>query len=241
LFYKFAGKLNNLIMKKLLLILSLLLSFNLLINAQKTLSELPNFGKYENANQEIKGQKIKVVFIGNSITEGWVRMRPEFFTSNNYIGRGIGGQTSPQLLLRFRQDVIDLKPQAVVINIGTNDIAENTGKYNPQYTIDNIRSMADIANANGIKVILSAVLPVGEYPWRKEIQNVPQVIDALNKEIKAYADANGFAYIDYNTPMRQADGSMIASYANDGVHPTVDGYKVMEELAVKVIKKVVGK
>lgn len=208
------------------------------MSAQQTLSELPNFGKYSSANEEVKDKDIKVIFIGNSITEGWVNMRPDFFVSNNYVGRGIGGQTSPQLLLRFRQDVVDLRPQAVVINIGTNDIAENTGKYNAQYTIDNIRSMADIAKANGIKVILSAVLPVGEYPWRKEITNVPEKIDALNKEIKDYADANGFAYIDYNSPMRQDDGSMIQNYARDGVHPTDEGYAVMEIIAKKVIDKV---
>lgn len=208
------------------------------MNAQQTLSDAPNFNKYAESNKAIMMQNERVVFIGNSITEGWVNMRPDFFTSNNYIGRGIGGQTSPQLLLRFRQDVVNLRPAVVVINIGTNDIAENTGKYNPQFTIDNIKSMADIAKANGIKVILSAVLPVGEYPWRKEIKNVPQTIDALNKEIKAFAEANGYGYIDYNTPMRQADGSMIESYASDGVHPTVEGYKVMEQLADEVIKEV---
>lgn len=223
-------------MKKISIIICLI-GISLALNAQKTLSEMPNFDRYANANKEVKGKEIKVVFIGNSITEGWVRKRPDFFTSNGYIGRGIGGQTSPQLLLRFRQDVVDLSPRAVVINIGTNDIAENTGKYNSQYTIDNIKSMADIAKANGIKVILSAVLPVGEYPWRKEIQNVPQTIDALNKEIKIFAETNGFAYIDYNTPMRQSDGAMIKEYANDGVHPTEAGYTVMEGLAVEVINK----
>lgn len=225
-------------MKKIVVALSFLFCFTLFVNAQKTLTEMADFGRYADANKEVKGQEIKVVFIGNSITEGWVRKHPDFFTSNGYVGRGIGGQTSPQLLLRFRQDVVDLNPRAVIINIGTNDIAENTGKYNPLLTIDNIKSMADIAKANGIKVILSAVLPVGEYPWRKEIQNVPQTIDALNKEIKAFADANGFAYIDYNTPMRQPGGAMIEEYAKDGVHPTEAGYNVMEELAVKVINEV---
>jgi lysophospholipase L1-like esterase len=228
-------------MKKIVVIISFFFCFCTLINAQQTLSDTPNFNRYAEANEEIKGEKINVVFIGNSITEGWVNVHPDFFTSNGYVGRGISGQTSPQLLLRFRRDVIELKPKAVVINIGTNDIAENTGKYNPQFTIDNIRSMADIAKANGIKVILSAVMPVGEYPWRKEIKNVPQTIDVLNKEIKAYAEANGFAYIDYYTPMCAADGSMIKELAADGVHPTVEGYKIMEELADKVIKEVLSK
>ncbi|WP_165021148.1 SGNH/GDSL hydrolase family protein [Dysgonomonas sp. ZJ279] len=228
-------------MKKSVFILSFLFAMNIYLNAQ-SLSEAPNFDKYAKANSELaspqQGEK-RVVFIGNSITEGWVNMRPDFFTANNYIGRGIGGQTSPQLLLRFRQDVVDLQPTAVIINIGTNDIAENTGKYNPVYTFDNIKSMAEIAKANGIKVILSSVLPVGEYPWRTEIKNVPQTIDALNANIKAYAEANGFDYIDYNIEMRDANGAMIEGYGSDGVHPTIRGYEVMEVIAKKVIDKVI--
>lgn len=228
-------------MKKNVLILSIFLFLATFCNAQ-SLNDMVNLGKYANANAQLALQnqeRIKVVFIGNSITEGWVNIHPHFFTSNNYLGRGIGGQTSPQLLMRFRQDVIDIHPVAVVINIGTNDIAENTGKYNPRFTLDNIKSMAEIAHANGIKVILSSVLPVGEYPWRKEIKNVPQTIDELNSRIKEYADVKGFAYIDYNTPMRDSKGALIAGYGDDGVHPNAEGYKVMEEIAKKVIDNVV--
>lgn len=228
-------------MKKVLFILSFLFLMNVYIRAQ-SLSEIPNLEKYAKANSQLappqSGEK-RVVFIGNSITEGWANMRPEFFSKNNYIGRGIGGQTSPQLLLRFRQDVVDLEPVAVVINIGTNDIAENTGKYNPTYTFDNIKSMAEIADANNIKVILSSVLPVGEYPWRKEIKNVPQIIDELNANIKAYAEENDFDYIDYNTKMRDANGALIEAYGSDGVHPTIEGYEVMENIAKKLIDKAI--
>lgn len=228
-------------MKKILSLVTLLFSFIFSVSAQKQLNELPNFERYAKKNADLpilkEGEK-RVVFIGNSITDGWMDMRPDFFISNNYVGRGIGGQTSPQLLLRFRQDVINLKPVAVVINIGTNDIAENTGKYNPVFTLDNIKSMAELARANGIKVILSSVLPVGEYPWRKEIKFVPQLIDALNNQIKAYAKEMGFAYIDYNVSMRDENGAMIAGYASDGVHPTAEGYAIMETLAKDTIDEV---
>ncbi|MCD7971485.1 MAG: SGNH/GDSL hydrolase family protein [Candidatus Azobacteroides sp.] len=226
-------------MKKTILLMSFL-SFMGLLKAQTDITDAANFKRYVEAN---KNNTITngVVFIGNSITEGWVNMRPEFFSSNNYIGRGISGQTSPQLLLRFRQDVLNLKPEAVVINIGTNDIALNTGEYCPQLTIDCIRSMADLAQAHGIKVILSSVLPVGEYPWRKEVKDVPKKIDELNARIKAYADANGFGYIDYNTPMREPNGALIAAYGNDGVHPTAEGYEIMEKIAKATIDKVLKK
>jgi lysophospholipase L1-like esterase len=179
------------------------------------------------------------VFLGNSITEGWSKQSPDFFKSNNYIGRGISGQTSPQLLSRFRQDVINLHPVAVVINVGTNDIAENTGAYDPDFTLGNIKSMAELAKANGIKVLLSSVLPVGEYPWSKEIKNVPDKISALNEGIKAYAGANGFAYIDYYAVMHDAGRAMIKEYGYDGVHPNAKGYQVMEEVAKKAIDEVI--
>lgn len=199
------------------------------------LTAAANFGRYAEANNTISN---RVVFLGNSITEGWVGAHPEFFTDNGFIGRGIGGQTSPQLLLRFRQDVINLHPQAVVINIGTNDIAQNTGEYSPQLTIDCIQSMAELAHANGIKVILSSVTPAKEYPWRKEIKDVPAKIDALNANIKALAEADGYAYLDYNILLRDATGGMIKEYTIDEVHVTHAGYAIMEKAAKELIEKV---
>jgi len=226
-------------MKKFTLIILIFSSINLLCHAQK-FNELINLKKYEQANTEllnpVKGEK-RVVFIGNSITQGWADQRSEFFKSNGYIGRGIGGQTSPQLLSRFRQDVINLQPVAVVINIGTNDIAENTGEYDPEFTLGNIKSMAELAKANGIKVILSSVLPVYEYPWRKEIQNVPDKIEALNKGIKEYADKNKFAYIDYYAVMHDENRALISAYGYDDVHPTAKGYEVMEKVAKAILDK----
>lgn len=196
-----------------------------------------NLKMYRDANSKVMKT---VVFIGNSITQGWADSRPEFFASNGYIGRGIGGQTSPQLLMRFRQDVINLNPAAVVINIGTNDIAQNTGQYIPEFTKSCIQSMAELADYNGIKVILASVTPAKEYPWRKEITNVPQKIDELNAWIKAYAKSKGFAYLDYNTPMRDSTGGMIKEYTTDEVHVTPAGYAVMEKLAKEMIEEVLS-
>ncbi|GHT68756.1 lipase [Bacteroidia bacterium] len=203
----------------------------------QNLTDAANFERYVKANQVVPN---RVVFIGNSITDIWFDAHPEFFTSNGFIGRGIGGQTSSQLLLRFRQDVINLHPQAVVINIGTNDIAENTGTYSPALTLDCIHSMAELAHANGIKVILSSVTPAKEYPWRKEIKDVVAKIDALNAKIKALAASHHFAYLDYNTPMRDASGGMIKEYTTDGVHVSNAGYAVMENLAKETIGKLLG-
>jgi lysophospholipase L1-like esterase len=227
-------------MKRFLLIMSIFSFFNLVSSAQK-FNELINLERYKKANVQLSAPvevENRVVFIGNSITQGWADTRPEFFGPNNYIGRGIGGQTSSQLLSRFRQDVIDLKPVAVVINIGTNDIAENTGAYDLEFTLGNIKSMAELAKANGIKVILSSVLPVYEYPWRKEIQNVPDKIEALNAGIKKYAEKNKFVYIDYYAVMHDENRALTAGYGSDGVHPNDEGYAVMEKAVKEVIDKV---
>lgn len=224
-------------MKKIYLLLFTLIICLGLSAQHQNLTDAANYARYAEANMPFKK---RVVFIGNSITEGWVNSNPEFFASNNYIGRGISGQTSPQLLLRFRQDVINLHPTAVVINIGTNDIAENTGAYTLEFTLDCIMSMSELARYNGIKVILSSILPVTSYSWNKNITNIAEKVDALNRQIKTYADSNGFFYIDYNTPMRNADGGMIGDYTRDGVHPSKEGYKKMESIAKAVIEKVLG-
>lgn len=226
-------------MKKLTFI-SVFLLLCFIANAQ-TYNEMINLKRYEKANAELpapaEGEK-RVVFIGNSITEGWVKQRPDFFNDNNYIGRGISGQTSPQLLSRFRRDVIDLKPVAVVINIGTNDVAENTGTYNHDFTLGNIMSMAELAEANGIKVILSSVTPAKSYRWRTTVQNVPEKIMDLNADIKAYAKKKGFEYIDYFSSLCDGNNALKAEYGEDGVHPNATAYEIMEKLAKSVIDKV---
>ena len=215
--------------------------FGLFSQAQE-FNKLINLDRYAEANAALpapaKGEK-RVVFIGNSITDGWPNAHPDFFKSNNYVGRGISGQTSPQLLSRFRQDVINLKPVAVLINIGTNDVAQNTGPYNEEFTLGNIMSMAELADANGIKVILSSVTPAGEYPWRKEIKDVPQKIMSLNAKIKAYAKEKGFSYIDYFSVMCDENNALKSNLGTDGVHPNEEGYKIMEATAKKVIDRVI--
>ncbi|MBS5797555.1 MAG: SGNH/GDSL hydrolase family protein [Dysgonomonas mossii] len=228
-------------MKKVILIMSFFSFFGLFSHAQE-FNKLINLDRYAEANAALpapaKGEK-RVVFIGNSITDGWPNAHPDFFKSNNYVGRGISGQTSPQLLSRFRQDVINLKPVAVLINIGTNDVAQNTGPYNEEFTLGNIMSMAELADANGIKVILSSVTPAGEYPWRKEIKDVPQKIMSLNAKIKAYAKEKGFSYIDYFSVMCDENNALKSNLGTDGVHPNEEGYKIMEVTAKKVIDKVI--
>jgi lysophospholipase L1-like esterase len=216
------------------------LSLSVEAGAQK--HEFANYKRYAKANSELpkvtKKDK-RVVFMGNSITEGWPMHRPEFFKENpNYVGRGIGGQTSYQFLLRFREDVIKLNPKVVIINAGTNDVAENTGPYNEEFTFNNIVSMAEIAKANKIKVVLTSVLPAARFGWHPHVTDAPDKIMSLNKRIEAYAKANKIPYVDYYTPLVDADGRTLAKkYSNDGVHPLPDGYKVMEALIQPVIKK----
>ena len=226
-------------MKKLLISVCLSV-FALAGYAQRpNLKDVAQLDRYKSQNQTVPAGV--VVFAGNSITDAWPGASPEFFKDNNYIGRGISGQTSQGLLLRFRQDVIDLNPVAVVINIGTNDIAENNGPYQQQLTLDCIKSMAELADYNGIRVILSSVLPVKQYGWNQSVTDAPQKIAALNDAIRAYADEKGFAYIDYYSQMSEPDGALKDSYGRDGVHPNKEGYKVMEQEAKKVIDSTLGR
>lgn len=184
-----------------------------------------------------KGEK-RVVFLGNSITEGWMKHHKTFFEENkNYVNRGISGQTSEQFLLRFRSDVINLRPYKVIINVGTNDIAENTRPYNEDYTFGNIVSMVELARANKIKVVLSSVLPAAGFSWRKDMKDAPVKIEALNARIKAYAQKEKLPYIDYYTPMVYGEKRELnPAYTYDGVHPTAAGYEVMEKLVQEVLK-----
>ena len=174
--------------------------------------------------------------MGNSITQNWASMDPEFFARNNYIGRGISGQTSPQMLLRFRQDVIELAPKAVVILAGTNDIAGNTGPSSIDMIMDNIISMAQLARANGIRVVLCSVLPANRYKWAPDVKPADTIIE-LNRQIKAYAEANQMVYVDFHTALVDKEKGLSAAYGADGVHPTLDGYKIMESLVVKGIEQ----
>ena len=225
-------KTNNLL--KVFIMFSFLFSlFN--VNAQ----DWANLKRYQDENAAltvpVKGEN-RVVFMGNSITQGWKEKSPGFFTQNPYICRGISGQTTPQMLVRFRQDVIDLQPKVVVILAGTNDIAGNTGPSTLEMIMDNLASMAEVAKANGIQVVLCSVLPAFDYPWRKGLE--PNLkIPALNEMIKSYCIKNDIIYLDYFTPMADERNGMKAALTTDGVHCTIDGYKVMEPLAQAAIEK----
>ena len=178
----------------------------------------------------------RVVFMGNSITEGWLRIRPEFFNTKPYINRGISGQTTPQMLVRFRQDVINLKPSVVVILAGINDIAGNTGPSTIEMIVNNISSMTELAKANDIKVILCSVLPAYQFPWRKKLKPAEKVVK-LNSLLKGYADQQNLVFVDYFTPMADASNGLKKELGDDGVHPNLDGYLIMEPLIENAIEK----
>lgn len=200
-----------------------------------------NLNKYQNENITLKplesGQK-RILFMGDSITEGWPLL--DFFAGKPYVNRGISGQTTPQMLIRFRPDVIALKPAVVVLLAGINDIAGNTGPSTLEMITDNIFSMAELAKANKIKVILCSVLPAFDFPWRPGSFPAEKVA-TLNKMIKKYADANGILYLDYYSAMVNDQKGLKADYSGDGVHPNKTGYEVMAPLVEKAIAKVLSK
>lgn len=198
-----------------------------------------NLNRYAEANAKLdktNAKENRVVFMGNSITEGWVTSDPDFFEKHNFIGRGISGQTTPQMLLRFRQDVIDLNPIAVVILAGTNDIAGNTGPMTTEQIFDNIISMVELAESNDIKPIIASILPAAKYPWKPEVDSIGPIAE-LNMMLKYYCLGKGLVYLDYFSAMVGENNGMKEGLANDGVHPTVEGYKLMEPLVLDAIKK----
>ena len=200
----------------------------------------PNLSQYQDENR-LDGLpetgKQRVVFMGDSITEEWSNLYPGYFDTKGYINRGIGGQTTPQMLIRFKPDVIDLEPDIVVILAGTNDIAGNTGPSNVKMITDNIFSMAELARAHQIKVVLSSILPVFEYEWAKEIKDVPATIDSVNDELKKYVNDHGLVYLDYFSSMVDERKGLNKDYTYDGVHPNQDGYILMSSLAEKVLSR----
>lgn len=208
------------------------------INAQ----DWPNLEKYQTANAELAAPtdgENRVVFMGNSITEMWKDANPDFFEENPYVNRGIGGQTTPQMLLRFRQDVIDLHPKAVVILAGTNDIAGNTGPMTLEQIHDNILSMVELAKANGIKPIVCSVLPAFDYPWRPGLQ--PNIkIPKLNNMLKAMAESQGVMYLDYFSEMADDRNGLPSALTTDEVHVTKEGYSIMERMVKNAIEQTLG-
>ena len=217
---------------------------------ERALTDWPFLAKYRDADKELPPPapgEARVVFMGDSITEGWGRKesatssdRAEFFPGKPYINRGISGQTTPQMLVRFRQDVIDLQPKAVVMLAGINDIAENTGKTTLRDIENNIASMSDLARANGIRLVLCSVLPASDFPWHRGLEPAPK-IRALNAWIKDYAATNGFAYVDYYSSMSTSEGGLKPGLGLDGVHPNKAGYEIMAPLAEAGIEEALRK
>lgn len=196
-----------------------------------------NLNRFKDENTKLGAPLLdenRIVFMGNSITEGWSKFSPDFFVGKPYINRGISGQTTPQMLVRFRPDVIDLHPKIVVILAGTNDIAGNTGPTTLEMIMDNIISMTELAKAEHIKVILSSVLPAYDYPWKPGL-NPAEKIASLNKMIKNYAEQNEITYLDYYSKMVDERKGLKAEYSGDGVHPNETGYKIMEPLVEEAI------
>lgn len=211
------------------------------VQASHAADDWAQFAKYSSQNDSVRALgeagRPKVVFMGNSITEGWVKLRPDFFKNNNFIGRGISGQTTDQMLVRFREDVINLRPEIVVINGGTNDIATNGGDYNEDVTFGNLVSMVELAEANGLKVVLTSVLPVEKYFWSPDVLDAPEKIDKLNRRIKAYAEGKGYPYVDYFSMMNEGGYKMKDGLSYDGVHPKPEGYEIMEALVLPVVMR----
>ncbi len=193
--------------------------------------------RYRAANDSLAAPAMderRVVFYGNSITDSWARYFPSMFPGRPYIGRGISGQTTPQMLVRFHQDVVALKPAVVVILAGTNDIAGNTGPSTLEMIEDNLAAMAEVARQHEIRVVLSSVLPVFDYPWKPGLEPAPKII-ALNAWITQYCAAHGDTYLDYHTAMVDARGGLPAAISADGVHPNEAGYRLMAPLAEAAI------
>lgn len=206
-------------------------------NFDKPPMDWANLKRFQEDNKKVglpKTNENRVVFMGNSITEGWSNSDKSFWEGKPYINRGISGQTTPQMVLRFQQDVIDLKPRVVVILAGINDIAGNTGPMTLEQTRDNIINMAQLAKANGIKVVLSSIIPAYDFPWRPGMEPAEKVV-ALNKMLKAYCDKNKIVYLDYHTAMKDDRNGLKNELGYDGVHPNLEGYKVMALLAEKAI------
>ncbi|MBS1815247.1 MAG: SGNH/GDSL hydrolase family protein [Acidobacteria bacterium] len=200
-------------------------------NGYKRLSyDIAQLERYRHENERLTEQKNRVVFYGDSITDAWDRKGTEFFPGKNYVNRGISGQTTAQMLIRFRQDVIDLHPAVVVILAGTNDIAGNLGPSSLKMAADNIESMVQLARANGIRVVLCSLLPADHYNWRPDVKPAAYIRE-MNSWMKKYAADKGVVYVDYYSALANADGGMKEGTSKDGVHPTAEGYAIMAPLA----------
>lgn len=196
------------------------------------------FNRYKADNERIiaSGEFPEVVFMGNSITEYWALYHPEFFEEHNFCGRGIGGQTSTQMLARFTADVVNLHPKAVVIMAGTNDVAHNTYWVEPDKVEENIIAMCQLARANDIVPLIGSIPPCSSFVWNPSIKDAAQTIVDINKRLRAYAEANGIVYVDYHSALADKRNGLPKELSDDGCHPKPDTYYIMERLILKKIK-----
>ena len=213
--------------------------------AQAKLMDWPQLGRYKAENAALAAPAAgeqREVFYGDSLTDASGR-RPNtgtFFPGEPYVNRGISGKTTPQMVVRFHQDVVDLHPAVVVILAGTNDVAENTGPMTPEMTLDNFRAMAEIARANGIKVVITSILPVGDFPWHKGLGPAAK-IRALNAQLEAWTKSQGLVWVDYYSGLADENGAMKPGLSVDGVHPTAASYAIMAPLAEAGTAQALGK
>ena len=216
-------------MKKTLIIVALMLSGCFASFAQ----DWANFGRYENSNAEVVNKPV-AVFMGDSITDGWASKDPDFFKDNNFVGRGISGQTTSHMLVRFRRDVVDLAPKYVLILAGTNDIALNNGVISLENILGNIISMCEIAKANKIKPVICSVLPADRYGWRPAVKPAEDIVK-LNEMLQEYAKSEKIMYIDYHSVLKDENNGLPQKHAADGVHPNIDCYKIMENIVLEAL------
>ena len=212
--------------------------------ATRTLQDWPNLKRYHDANATVAAPAAgedRVVFMGDSITDGWGKRYGQFFPGKPYVNRGISGQTTPQMLIRFRPDVIALKPKVVVILAGTNDIAGNTGPMSLEMIEDNITSMVELAQSNGIQVVLSSVMPVCDYIQNQTMRRPNEKIIELNKWMKAYAASHHAVYLDYYSAMLDDKGVLKQEITFDGLHPNSAGYEIMMPMAQKALDQALKK
>ena len=219
-------------MKKMLLLPVLFIALSL--SAQQ--NDWAQFYRYEGKNDSLTTRP-DVVFMGNSITDCWADTVPAFFAENNFVGRGISGQVSSQMLVRFQEDVINLHPKVVVICCGTNDIAQNNGYMSLEHILHNIKSMCQLARANKIKPVVCSTLPAKGFKWRPEMRPANDILK-LNEMIKAYAKENKIPYVDYHSALKDEENGLPKKYSKDGVHPNAQGYAVMESVILPILKKV---
>ncbi len=220
-------------MKKTLITLILAMAA-VMAYAQPQVGDWAKFNRYHDANKEVTTSP-RVVFMGDSITDFWVDADPDFFKSNNFLGRGISGQTTSHMLVRFRRDVIDHHPKYVVILAGTNDVAKNLGEIAPENSLGNIISMCEIARANKIKPIICSILPCNFFYWRPEVKGQEKDIIELNKLLKEYAESAKIPYVDYHSAMKDEKDGLPKKYADDGCHPNKEGYAKMKEIILKYL------